>query len=168
MTKILLSVAILLPFSLIIEGGRRQGPIGGWTPQPPHSKSIQNISTYAAGVLSDGANSFLHKKLVHVHEAETQVVAGIKYRITMDLGTTVCRKNEASPGPERENCALHKDFPIERCLVTIWERVWLNEKQVLDFTCREHASYNDYFSEANIAKDQDFHKKQEVKDDNSL
>lgn len=47
------------------------------------------------------ANSLQHKKLINVHSAESQVVAGVKYRLVFDIATTTCRKNDAN---DPENC----------------------------------------------------------------
>jgi hypothetical protein len=141
----------------LVNGGEHSRRLmGGWYPQQTHNKNIQDISNYAAGTINDQSTSFLHKKMIHVHEAESQVVAGTKYRLVFDMASTVCRKNEA-PQANASLCELHKEMPIERCNAVVYERVWLNERQVLDFNCGNHMSYADYFSGDNVSKDNAFH-----------
>lgn len=136
--------------------GQSRPMVGGWFKQQTHNKNIQDIANYAAGSVNDQSNSYLHKKMIHVHEAETQVVAGTKYRLVFDLGSTVCRKNEA-PQTNISECELHKEMPIERCTVIVWERVWLNERQILDSNCGHFMSHSDYFSDDHVSKDNAFH-----------
>ena len=81
---------------------------GGWSTVPNHDEQVQEVSKYASDVISDRSNSFYHKKLIHVHEATRQVVAGLKYNLTLDLGTTICRKNEVV-AETQDRCSLKED-----------------------------------------------------------
>ena len=86
---------------------------GGWSAVPNHDLQVQEVSKYASDVISDRSNSLYHKKLIHVHEASRQVVSGLKYNLTLDLGTTICRKNEVVTETQ-DRCSLKEDQV--RCL----------------------------------------------------
>ena len=135
---------------------RERGLVGGWYKQDNNNPNVENITKYAGETINDRSNSFLHKKVIHVHEAESQVVGGVKYHLIFDMASTVCRKNEA-PTTITADCELHKEMPIERCDAVVWERLWLKERELLNYTCSDHMSYDDYFSSGNVSKDKDFH-----------
>ena len=164
MTKIALFFLLAIYVHSSVSDGTtsRPGLMGGWYEQQVHNKNVQEVSHFAAGNISDTSDSFLHKKMIHVHEAATQVVSGTKYRIVFDLASTVCRKDE-NPGVDRNQCDLHKDMPIERCTAVIWERVWLNERQLIEFSCSHLMSFQDYFSEENQKKENEFHGEQNTR-----
>jgi hypothetical protein len=69
------------------------GMVGGFSPVAPNGESVERNSHFAAQQVNMRVNSFQHKKLINIHSAEAQVVAGVKYRLVFDIATTTCRKN---------------------------------------------------------------------------
>lgn len=59
----------------------------------PDGESVERNSNFAAQQINMRSNSLHHKKLVNVHSAEAQVVAGVKYRLVFDIAATTCTKN---------------------------------------------------------------------------
>lgn len=82
--------------------------VGGWSQVPNHDPEVQEVSRYATNAISERSNSLYHKRLIHVHEVQSQVVSGIKYNITMDVGTTECPKNVVVP-QSLESCSVRDD-----------------------------------------------------------
>lgn len=160
--------------------------VGGWSPVAPNGESVERNSNFAAQQVNMRVNSFQHKKLINIHSAEAQVVAGVKYRLVFDIATTTCRKN-SNEDPATCNefnkeivstktplsrcnqiCFLHYDHPnhfffvliylqpVERCTAVVWERSWLNERDMLEFTCDRYLTHEEYFSEEHQAKEKAF------------
>ncbi|KAI1297933.1 Cystatin-1 [Halotydeus destructor] len=119
---------------------QRRSMVGGWSKVENGDKGVHLIASFASDVISDRSNSFYSKKLIHVHEAKRQLVAGWKYNITFDLGTTICRKNEVNDENSAQ-CTVSPTHKIERCSATVYERPWLNEKQLLSHECRDYLDY---------------------------
>jgi len=132
--------------------------VGGWSSVSNMDEDVQNIAKFAADVISDRSNSYYRKKLIHVHLAQRQLVAGWKYNVTFDLATTICRKNEVSEETLNQ-CTVSEDQVVERCVGSIWERPWLKERQLLSYECAPFKDYASYFSEQNVAEDQAEHLK---------
>ena len=149
------------------------GMVGGWSPMAPNGESVEKNANFAAQQINMRVNSYQHKKLINVHSAEAQVVAGIKYRIVFDIATTTCRKNSneipancndfnkdiVSQALSRAVLTLMTAQPIERCTAVIWERAWLNERELQDFSCDRYMSHEEYFSADNQAREREFKEK---------
>ncbi|XP_066601468.1 uncharacterized protein [Prorops nasuta] len=58
--------------------------------------------------------------IVQIKKATSQVVAGILYKIVVDVGTSTCIKGTT------ENCNLKPDSIIEECEISVWSRPWVN------------------------------------------
>ncbi|XP_067681430.1 uncharacterized protein [Haliotis asinina] len=86
--------------------------IGGPTTVDVNRDDVQQMASFALTQLNTLLGS--QNTLVSVVQAKTQVVAGIKYFLTLDI------KN----GKETQTCT-----------VTVWSRVWLNDKQVTQHAC---------------------------------
>ncbi|XP_067681142.1 uncharacterized protein [Haliotis asinina] len=86
--------------------------IGGPMTVDVNRDDIQQMASFALTQLNTLLGS--QNTLVSVVQAKTQVVAGIKYFLTLDI------KN----GKETQTCT-----------VTVWSRVWLNDKQVTQHAC---------------------------------
>lgn len=72
------------------------GQLGGWKSLKTHDNGVQKASQFAAKSISDRSNSMNTLKMVHVHEAKRQIVAGIKYNVTFDVGHTNCSKHQVN------------------------------------------------------------------------
>ncbi|KAM4560422.1 cystatin-like [Odontesthes bonariensis] len=75
---------------------------------------------------------YLHN-VVEVVRAQSQVVEGIKYVITVKLVKTGCRKDAV-----KEECNLTSS-PVNaqpyQCTFTVWSRPWLSDIRLLDIKC---------------------------------
>uniref|UniRef100_A0A8C6SDR1 Cystatin C (amyloid angiopathy and cerebral hemorrhage) n=1 Tax=Neogobius melanostomus TaxID=47308 RepID=A0A8C6SDR1_9GOBI len=65
-----------------------------------------------------------------VLNAQSQVVAGMKYFITVQMVRTDCRKNRADEG-----CGPTDPPKNYQCTFVVWSRPWLNDIQLLKETC---------------------------------
>lgn len=105
---IIIIVKLILCFFLVsffhcdLEVGRL---VGGWSPKDVNHESVKENAKFATKTLNDRSNDAHYENLIHIHEALSQVVSGVKYNITMDIGKTTCRKNEVE-SDKLEQCSL--------------------------------------------------------------
>lgn len=102
---IIFSLIVLFAFSSFVNCGMA----GGWTKQDPSSENVRKLAEYGANFVDQSLNSNNHMKMVHIHEASTQVVAGIMHRIVFDMGHTKCRKNGDQLNDVLSSCDLDQE-----------------------------------------------------------
>lgn len=99
---------------------------GGIEKADKNSDSIQAVSDFAVKRIDAGLNSPYMSKLVKIVDAKTQVVAGIKYFLDLEIGYTTCRKGEL----RNEDCEFDTDKVTQICHIEIYERPWENYREV--------------------------------------
>jgi len=75
-----------------------------------------------ANARSDNLRS---KTLVRIISAQTQVVAGVKYTLVLDAGTSVCN-NRYGLMADLEECPLAPGAQTETYEAEIWWQAWRN------------------------------------------
>ncbi|XP_061575852.1 cystatin-like [Cololabis saira] len=102
---------------------------GGFTDVDVNDEGVQNAMKFAVAQrnrkLSD---MYLH--LGEVVKAKAQVVAGMKYVITVKMARSSCRKNSAN-----EECRHRPMAMPYQCTFTVWSRPWLSDIQLLNEKC---------------------------------
>jgi len=93
--------------------------VGGWTRQDPDSPDVRQAATFAVVNLSE---VFGHHYVVeHVKRAESQVVEGVNYRLTVHIAEV-----------RDEILGTRKD-----CTVVVWSRPWHKPADLLtSFDCQ--------------------------------
>ncbi|KAM3863030.1 cystatin C (amyloid angiopathy and cerebral hemorrhage) [Diretmus argenteus] len=94
---------------------------------------VQNALNFAVVQHNKGTNDKFLSKVAQVVRVQKQVVAGINYIITVQMGRTSCAKS----GVE-DACAISEDPATARsyqCTFTVWSRPWLNEIQLTKQKC---------------------------------
>ncbi|KAM6916237.1 cystatin-like [Xenentodon cancila] len=105
---------------------------GGFSDIDVNDAGVQNALNFAVAEHNRGTNDLYLRRVTQVVHAQSQVVAGIKYVITVKLARTNCRKFGAT-----NNCALQDSAqtPPYQCTFTVWSRPWINDIQLLETTC---------------------------------
>ncbi|XP_015686608.1 cystatin-1-like, partial [Protobothrops mucrosquamatus] len=100
---VLLCSLLMLPSVLLQEVGMP----GGLFPASVTDEGVQNAAAFAVEQYNERSNNPNYFKELHIVKAQTQVVSGMKYYLTVDIGKTVCEK---SNGPmaysEIQKCEL--------------------------------------------------------------
>ncbi|KAM4772292.1 cystatin-like isoform 1-T2 [Rhinophrynus dorsalis] len=131
--KLCLCLAVALPLLFVFVCGDML--VGGWKDADPNSPEVQKAASFAVkkyNQMSNDVHVFVSKSIV---SAQTQVVAGIKFRLNMEIGRTQCRKNG---GDNMENCDLIEDSnqaQTLRCTFEVVERAWENVTTLVKNSC---------------------------------
>ncbi|XP_058016564.1 cystatin-like [Ahaetulla prasina] len=111
---------------------------GGISPIPVTSEGVQEAAAFAVEQYNERSNNADYFKELRIVEAKSQVVEGIKYILTVELGKTVCKK---SNGPmafsEIQKCELVPSDQQKKltCNFQIWSRPWLKDTELLSTNC---------------------------------
>ncbi|XP_061601026.1 cystatin C (amyloid angiopathy and cerebral hemorrhage) [Cololabis saira] len=109
------------------------GLVGGFTDVDVNDERVQNAMNFAVAQHNRKLNDMYLRQVVEVVKAKSQVVAGMKYVITVKMARSSCRKNSAN-----EECSNHADpaqaMPYQ-CTFTVWSRPWLSDIQLLNEKC---------------------------------
>lgn len=79
-------------------------------------------------ILSSINSQYVHRQ-GKIKEAFSQVVSGIKFYVTLEMGETPCLKATTT---NIESCTPSK---TKVCQAEIWVQSWLNHNELLKFTC---------------------------------
>uniref|UniRef100_I3JUQ5 Zgc:163030 n=1 Tax=Oreochromis niloticus TaxID=8128 RepID=I3JUQ5_ORENI len=108
--------------------------VGGLKDADINDEGVQNALNFAIIQYNRDSNDLYISQVVEVIKVQSQVVAGIKYVITVKMVKTPCRKYGVD-----QVCALHTDqakFQPYQCTFEVWSRPWLNSIQLLKNECK--------------------------------
>ncbi|XP_046658469.1 uncharacterized protein LOC124352819 isoform X2 [Homalodisca vitripennis] len=108
----------------------RSRTVGGKTKEDPESDRIKEISAFALEEIAKASNSNNKQKIVRVVDARSQVVAGIKYFLRMELVETNCRKDS-----DQTDCSALDDQVLQTCDVVVWDKPWKKFRAVTKIHC---------------------------------
>ncbi|XP_013888251.1 cystatin [Austrofundulus limnaeus] len=107
--------------------------VGGFRKVDPKDEGVQNALRFAIAEHNRRSNDMYLSNAAEVIEAQSQVVSGLKYTLTVRMAKTSCRKSAAD-----ESCPVHSDPEKARpyiCTFTVWSRPWLNDIQLEKQKC---------------------------------
>uniref|UniRef100_V5IBS5 Putative tick cistatins 1 n=1 Tax=Ixodes ricinus TaxID=34613 RepID=V5IBS5_IXORI len=110
---------------------------GGYSRKTDHQTNPKylELAHFATSTWSAGqANKAYYDTVEEVLEAQTQVVAGINYKLTLKVAESVC---EIASQYTKEACTPKPDAVRKTCTTVIYEKVWENKKSVSSFSCQE-------------------------------
>uniref|UniRef100_A0A673BQN0 Cystatin-C-like n=1 Tax=Sphaeramia orbicularis TaxID=375764 RepID=A0A673BQN0_9TELE len=104
---------------------------GGRMDVDVNDPGVQNAVNFAVVQHNRGTNDMYLHQAAEVVKAQRQVVAGMKYIITVKMAKTNCRKDRPN-----EVCAIHEnpENPYQ-CEFTVWSRPWENFLQLVETKC---------------------------------
>ncbi|XP_078284257.1 cystatin-C-like [Rhinoraja longicauda] len=93
---------------------------GGISPLPVNDTGVVSAAQVAAEALNRQSNDLYRSDVARVVEASTQVVAGIMYRLKVELKSTTCRNTQG--GRNIKNCPFHEPSLAKKklCDFTVW------------------------------------------------
>ncbi|XP_036978769.1 cystatin-C-like [Acanthopagrus latus] len=108
--------------------------VGGFRDIDVNDAGARDALNFAVVQHNRRSNDAYLSQVAEVVRVQSQVVAGVKYVITVQMGKTPCRKGSASDNV----CAVHEDAAKARayqCKFTVWSRPWLQEISLLEEKC---------------------------------
>ncbi|XP_016524032.1 cystatin-C-like isoform X1 [Poecilia formosa] len=129
-------IFVLLSALAAVEGSL----VGGATDIDIHNDGVQNALNFAVVQHNRRNNDMFLRQAAEVVKAQVQVVAGLKYILTVKMVKTSCRKNtfnqvcdvKSPPANAPVNLA---DEPPYQCIFTVWSRPWLNDIEMVEEKC---------------------------------
>ncbi|XP_053731702.1 cystatin C (amyloid angiopathy and cerebral hemorrhage) [Synchiropus splendidus] len=106
---------------------------GGISDIDSNDEGFQNAMSFAVARHNNASNDLYLRQVAGVVESKSQVVAGVRYFITVNLAKTNCTKANFA-----ELCTVHNDPVLAapyQCKFTVWSKPWLNFIKVLDEEC---------------------------------
>ncbi|XP_020824025.1 cystatin-M [Phascolarctos cinereus] len=147
--KMLLSLLVLCVTSLTLplahgdEGGSPDGQpprpgnmLGARTPLSTSHPEVKRVTQYAVETFNKGSNSVYYFRDTRVIKAERQLVSGIKYYLTVEMGSTECRKG--SPALDRVSvagCPFSTEEEKLQCQFEVLVVPWTNQTSVQNISC---------------------------------
>ncbi|XP_005064074.1 cystatin-M [Mesocricetus auratus] len=116
---------------------RRTGERQNLSPNDPR---VQKAAQAAVSSYNMGSNSLYYFRDTKILNAEYQLVAGLKWYLTMDLESTECRKTRVSGDHmDLTTCPLAAGVQQEklRCHFEVLEVPWENTTQLLKHNCMQ-------------------------------
>ncbi|XP_035984571.1 cystatin-C [Fundulus heteroclitus] len=107
--------------------------VGGFRDIDVNNEGVQNALNFAVVQHNRKSNDVYLRQVAQVVKAQVQVVAGLKYVLTVNLEKTSCRKDRAN-----EQCDAQRksaDAQPYQCKFTVWDRPWMNDIRVIDEKC---------------------------------
>ncbi|XP_062892213.1 cystatin-like [Mobula hypostoma] len=111
--------------------------LGGLQPVPVDDPEVVNATRVAEEDFNRRSNDLFYSAVSDVISAQTQVVSGIMYHLTLELRTTVCRKSSVS-----QNCPFHEDPQYAKkmtCNFKVWDQPWVGPMRVFEHRCSRTA-----------------------------
>ncbi|XP_037761031.1 cystatin-POGU1 [Chelonia mydas] len=119
-------------------GLRGERLVGGLQEVPVSDPGVQAAVRFAVEAYNRASNSLHYSRAERVLRARSQVVAGMKYYLTVQLVTTQCRKNGAGLGNgDVSTCPLPPASEQQKllCEFQVWSRPWRNQTELLSANC---------------------------------
>ncbi|KAK2175381.1 hypothetical protein NP493_737g02080 [Ridgeia piscesae] len=104
--------------------------LDGWRDVDVNDDDTHEVAKAAVELLSARSNSIFKSKLVTVKSAEVQIVSGLLYKFTLDVGTSECRKGDNSR--QLEDCAITE---TQECTLKFWVEPWTKKKELTTISC---------------------------------
>jgi len=105
---------------------------GGWNDLDEGSETTRDIANFAHSRLQSRSNSLYLTRLHAIRDAQVQIVAGSKYRMTLDLMETTCHRDQDA---DLSGCEDREHAELQSCTVTVWDRPWLKKRELLSVDC---------------------------------
>jgi hypothetical protein len=135
-TMVIISLFVLcVQFDQCLSSDEDPPRVGGFTKRDPNDETYKKLATTEFAKLHSVGGVLCQREIRKVAEVKTQVVAGTRYLIKVELCTP-------------EMCNGQKQNPIcDTCELDIWEKSWENFVQLSKVDCPKETKWNYSFSQ---------------------
>nr|WLM01318.1 cystatin C [Hippocampus abdominalis] len=99
--------------------------VGGRTDVDVNEEGVQNALNFAISQHNLNTEDPFLRVNTGVVGVKKQIVAGVKYYITVNMTKTNCLKDAPN-----EQCDALADFPPYQCTFIVWSRLWLSDMRL--------------------------------------
>ncbi|KAJ6220759.1 hypothetical protein RDWZM_006571 [Blomia tropicalis] len=106
---------------------------GEFKPLDVHdTEMLKNLNSLEQ-TINDRMETIYYNRIGKVNTAEYQIVSGINYHVTFELGQTTCRKSDVNEAT-KEKCTM---ITLQQtCEATIWAQSWLKHVELTSIQCK--------------------------------
>ena len=105
---------------------------GGFQQTDNMSAEIEAYTDFALAVIEEQWHSEDKLKVSKILASSVQIVQGKNIRLSLEVAATGCKKDQ----PAGDSCPIDASKDVQICNIQIWDRAWLQEKQVTDLNCQ--------------------------------
>ena len=120
----------------VISSGENLPPLVGGRQKIDVNNSflLDAVAAVKPQMLNSINSKYIHR-MGKITEAYSQVVSGLKFYVTLEIGQTNCLKTVNNKNVANiEYCLPNK---TKLCDAEIWVQTWLNHNELLKFTCNQ-------------------------------
>ncbi|XP_020351216.1 cystatin [Oncorhynchus kisutch] len=124
---------IVVPLLAVAFTVANAGLIGGPMDANMNDQGMRDALQFAVVEHNKKTNDMFVRQVAKVVNAQKQVVSGIKYIFTVQMGRTPCRK-----GGVEKVCSVHKDPQMAvpyNCTFEVWSRPWMSDIRMVKNQC---------------------------------
>nr|XP_033792291.1 cystatin-like [Geotrypetes seraphini] len=130
MANLWLCFSVILSSTILLSSA---GIPGGPINIDPNTPEVQEAARYALTVYNQKSENANLYKIVKIQSAQSQVVAGVKYTMVVEMGLTQCKKGSTD---NAASCSLlNTSGQTLVCTFVVLEQAWINVRSLLDSSC---------------------------------
>ncbi|KAM3931567.1 cystatin-like [Leptodactylus fuscus] len=108
---------------------------GGLQKRNPSDQDVVKAAMFAVNGYNQKSTDEYDYKLIKVLSAESQIVAGTRYVLTVEIGRKDCKRDSTS---ENSSCHIIQDSNLAKtlfCTFSVLEVPWENKESLLTSSC---------------------------------
>uniref|UniRef100_A0A8C8S714 Egg-white cystatin n=1 Tax=Pelusios castaneus TaxID=367368 RepID=A0A8C8S714_9SAUR len=132
---LLAALALAAGAALALEGDRPRRLLGAPMEAEANEEGVQRALRFAMSEYNKASNDKYRSRAAELVRARKQIVAGIKYYLTVKVGRTTCTKAES----EDHECAFHEQPELAKritCNFVVYSVPWLNQITLMENNCQ--------------------------------
>ncbi|XP_068922191.1 cystatin-M [Petaurus breviceps papuanus] len=140
---VLCVTSLTLPLAHGDEGGSPDSKppqpanmLGSRTPMSTSDPEVKKVTQFAVETFNKGHNSVYYFRDSKIMKAERQLVSGVKYFLTVEMGSTECRKDlDTLDGARMAGCPFSTEEEKLQCHFEVLVVPWTNHSSVQQMSC---------------------------------
>ncbi|KAJ8361483.1 hypothetical protein SKAU_G00180080 [Synaphobranchus kaupii] len=124
---------ITLPLFALFLAVESDRFVGGYSDANPNDPAVKNALQYAIAQYNSNNKDMFISQVSRIIKVEQQVVAGVNYKITVEMSRTSCKKGEEKACSTHEDPAIGKPY---ECTFLVYTRAWENYMELTKTTCQ--------------------------------
>ncbi|KAG9462193.1 cystatin-like isoform X2 [Eleutherodactylus coqui] len=124
---------VLSLLSLYVYG---QKLVGGFQNRNPTDEDVVQAAKFAVNAFNSLSNEEYDYKLMKIVSAATQVIAGVRYDLNVEMGKTNCNREFTY---DISSCDIIQDPKLARtylCFFSVVEVPWENQESLVAVNCK--------------------------------